>query len=364
MARTLLINVEDDGHGGRAQLSGMLTSGLRAIEGDALDILRLPRGSHAPSITERLSGRIDGITFEVERDLLHRLSLDPPGRVFIDGSNLGRIARLIKRARPRLPVITFYHNVEARFFFDSLRAAPSPRAVGVLVANTRAERWATIYSDRRVTLNKRDARLLGRLYGRPGTDLLPMALRDQYDPSAAQLARPHAAPYALFVGGAFYANVEGMAWYAQKVAPHAPLSTVVIGHGMEAHRTRLEQWGGVRVVGSVEDLAQWYAHAQVVVAPILSGSGMKTKTAEALMYGKPVAGTPEAFVGYRAGSTDQLRICETPDAFLDALRATTHVKPGFDSGLRARYEMRHSELALRIRLGRILARTPQKEAEL
>ena len=40
------------------------------------------------------------------------------------------------------------------------------------------------------------------------------------------------------------------------------------------------------VVGEVESLAQWYHDAYFVVAPIFDGSGMKTKVAEALMYGK------------------------------------------------------------------------------
>lgn len=35
-----------------------------------------------------------------------------------------------------------------------------------------------------------------------------------------------------------------------------------------------------------------------MVMPIFSGSGMKVKTAEALMYGKFLIGTKEAFEGY------------------------------------------------------------------
>jgi len=36
-----------------------------------------------------------------------------------------------------------------------------------------------------------------------------------------------------------------------------------------------------------------------VILPIISGSGMKTKTAEALMYGKSIIGIKEAFEGYK-----------------------------------------------------------------
>ena len=42
---------------------------------------------------------------------------------------------------------------------------------------------------------------------------------------------------------------------------------------------------------NVDCLETWYEKADVVISPIFLGSGMKTKTAEALMYGKPILGT-------------------------------------------------------------------------
>ncbi len=350
----LLITPDVKERGGREQLSRLLLENLRGVTGDRIEIFRLPRPQFKTSVLERLSGRIDGITVPSEAELLKRLSQISPDCIFIDGSNLGRLARFLRKAGVTLPIVTFYHNVEARFFFDALRAAPSVHALGVLIANTIAERWAATYSKRRILLNERDARLHARLYRHTGTDVLPMALRDQYDPAAAEAARPWDKPYALFVGGGFYANVEGMAWYAREIAPNAPLTTVVVGRGMEEHRERLEQYGGVKVVGPADDLGPWYAHAHVVVAPILSGSGMKTKTAEALMHGKPIIGTPEAFTGYEIGWTDRLVECETGSDFLDALRIANGREPGFDPELRAHYDRFHSPAAMRDRLGRIV----------
>jgi glycosyltransferase involved in cell wall biosynthesis len=350
----LLITPDLKDRGGREQLSHLLLENLRNITGDRIEVFRLPRPQGKTSVLERLFGRIDGITAQSEAELLKRLSAISPDCIFIDGSNLGRFARLLRKTGVTLPIVTFYHNVEARFFFDALRAAPSVHALGVLIANTIAERWAAKYSQRRVLLNERDARLHARLYRRPGTDMLPIALRDQYDPTVAEAARPWGKPYALFVGGGFYANVEGMAWYAEKVAPHAPLDTVVIGRGMDLHRTRLEQWGGVHVVGEVDELACWYAHAQIIVAPILSGSGMKTKTAEALMHGKPIAGTAEAFEGYDIVAQDGLICCTKPADFLEALQGSVMVEAGFDPELRKRYIQYHSVNSMREKLKKIL----------
>jgi polysaccharide biosynthesis protein PslH len=352
--RILLITVEGKARGGREQLAALLEVSLRALPGVEVDLFRLPLPVGETPVTQRLRGRIDGITGDIEDALGLRLASQPPECVVIDGSNLGRLARLAKRALGPVPVLTFYHNIEARFFWDAVRASPSVRAVGVVIANAWAERLATRWSDRRIMLNDRDSKLLARHFGRSGTDILPMALPDRYEASATQRPRPLSQPYALFVGGSFYANVEGMMWYAREIAPNAPLTTVVVGRGMEEHRERLEQYGGVKVVGPADDLGPWYAHAHVVVAPILSGSGMKTKTAEALMHGKPIIGTPEAFTGYEIGWTDRLVECETGSDFLDALRIANGREPGFDPELRGHYERFHSPAAMRDRLGRIV----------
>ena len=69
---------------------------------------------------------------------------------------------------------------------------------------------------------------------------------------------------------------------------------------------------------------------------------------------KPIVGTPEAFVGYRLGWTDQLKVCEEPAHFLDALQNAAKIEAGYDHSLRAHYEKYHSEKALRSRLTQLL----------
>ena len=54
---------------------------------------------------------------------------------------------------------------------------------------------------------------------------------------------------------------------------------------------------GVVIEGFVPDLADVYATAELVVAPIFSGSGTKVKVLEALSHGLPVVTTPEGIAG-------------------------------------------------------------------
>jgi polysaccharide biosynthesis protein PslH len=350
----LFISTELSERGGREQLSHLLTKNLERVLAGKLEVFRLSNCRGTTNVLERLLGRIDGITVQSEAELLNRVSQSYPCCIFIEGSNLGRVARLLGKSGFEIPIVTFYHNVEARFFFDAMRASPSIHTFGVLIANFIAERWAAKYSQRRIFLNNRDAHMHEMLYRHAGTDLLPMALRDEYNPAITLANSSWDKPYALFVGGSFYANVEGIAWYAENVASCAPIETIVVGRGMDKHRTRLQKWGGLNVVGEVDDLAPWYAHAQIIVAPILSGSGMKTKTAEALMHGKPIAGTPEAFEGYDILPQDGAMVCKTPADFLRVLAEYASLESGFNSALRNLYTHHYSEHSMRKKLGKIL----------
>ena len=87
--------------------------------------------------------------------------------------------------------------------------------------------------------------------------------------------------------------------------------------------------------------------------------GMKTKIAEALMYGKKIIGTPEAFSGYEDIADRAGWVCETADDFVAAIaRAKGSVINGFAPDLRAIYEERHSYQAARSRLAGILESSP------
>src|SRR5215211_106650 len=134
------------------------------------------------------------------------------------------------------------------------------------------------------------------------TDVLPMAIEDKLRNEADVPQGPLKEPYALFVGGAFYANQSGIKWFVENVVPEVSIKTCIVGKGLEALRGELERDGKVEVVGAVDELGHWYRNAKVVIAPIFDGSGMKTKVAEALMYGKRIIGTREAFSGYEDGT--------------------------------------------------------------
>lgn len=336
MPRVLKFSHAIDGgaHTGRELLADLNSRALMDLCGERLVAMTVTVDEGSRGVRARmrsLFGWLDGLTEDraaacVEKILRHDIDL-----VYIEGSNYGRLAAYIRARVPSCHIVTFFHNVETRFFWGALRARPSVKAVGVLLANWLAERAAVKHSDRIICLNERDSALLKRLYHRAATDIHPMCVVASASMAGdgAQLPKPQ--PFGLFVGGAFYANLEGVRWFARNVAPRLACCIYVVGKGFERHRDELDAYPNIRVVGTVEALHPWYAQCSFVVAPIFDGSGMKTKVAEALMHGKPVVGTSEAFAGYESVADAAGMLCEEADAFVSAIRTICSGGRHFDA---------------------------------
>ena len=283
------------------------------------------------------------------------IQLEGIQKVFVDGSNLGGFVEVLKRELPHVEVVTFFHNVEVRFFWGSLCEKKSLRAMAVLMVNYLAERKSVRHSDKIICLSERDSRLLHKVYGRSATHVSSMALHDKMPPDFAQCASCPQEKFALFVGGVFYANRAGISWFVEHVVPRIDIKICIVGRGFEAYRAELEREGKVQVIGAVDHLADWYRDAHFVIAPIFDGSGMKTKVAEALMYGKKIIGTPEAFSGYECIADRAGWLCTTAADFIAAIScAQSKIQQPFDAELRAIYEKNYSYLAASARLARIL----------
>lgn len=103
----------------------------------------------------------------------------------------------------------------------------------------------------------------------------------------------------LFVGGSADHNRIGITWFLQNVWPlvlkQMPKATLLVaGYICESVAPDLPQ---VKLLGPVADLGPVYRRAQVCLAPLTVGSGLKIKVMEALGRARAVVGTREALVG-------------------------------------------------------------------
>ena len=116
---------------------------------------------------------------------------------------------------------------------------------------------------------------------------------------------------------------------------------MIIGKGFETLKNDLE-CDNVKVIGTVEDVSEYFYRADFVIAPIFEGSGMKLKTAEALMYGKTIFGTTEAFSGYALDFDRVGGLCNTAREFIDKINGYPYPQRRFNEESRKIYEQNYS----------------------
>lgn len=260
------------------------------------------------------------INFSVSNSVLKRiyqeLSISEYNYIFIQQSLLGRVCSSIKRKYPTIPIILFFHNIERKYAREYLKIA-GIKAFPFYWFVRYWEKKAIKNSDIYITLNKRDSELLYDYYKVRSNLILPTSFRDVYCSHLLPAKECVEIIDYLFVGVAFFANIEGIQWFITHVFPYVKGNLYIIGNNMDKIK-----FSGVNdrihVLGFVDNLTSFYERARFIVLPIFSGAGMKTKTAEALMYGKNIIGTKEAFEGYEIDERCMIE-CNNAQEFISAI---------------------------------------------
>jgi glycosyltransferase involved in cell wall biosynthesis len=241
-----------------------------------------------------------------------------PKWVFISSSRYGKLIKAIKRNSDAI-IITYFHNIERLYAHDYI-SIRKPHTLLFYWSCRVDEKLAIKYSDACVCINERDALMMKKLYDRECDAIIPVSMDDKlenYDFQGNPALRWRIqSRQCLFVGSNFFGNTQGLAWFIENIAPKINIHLVIVGTGMTGTFTRSDK---ITVYDYVEDLSPFYFAADFIVSPVISGSGMKTKTAEAFMYGKAVVGTKEAFEGYNLCGNNKLFICNDAQEFIAAI---------------------------------------------
>lgn len=271
-----------------------------------------------PHVRNLCAKFVFGVTGKFLKMVGNALSDGAFTHVFVSQSLLGRVVKYVAGKFPQIKVVTFFHNIEVDYARDFLKAQGLKKAPFFWAAKL-WERCSVRYSDKLITLNGRDSRRLSEVYGKQSDLELPTSFEDNFDAdkcTAATSSASNAIDY-LFVGVAFFPNIQGVQWFIDQVLPNVSGDFYVVGKGMDtvAFKNLSER---IHIYGYVPDLSDFYYRAKMVVSPIFSGAGMKTKTAEALMYGKTIIGTTEAFEGYDMDERCML-LADNRQAFIDSI---------------------------------------------
>lgn len=227
-----------------------------------------------------------------------------PCLVFVNGSNYGIISFVSSRIL-RSKTFTFFHNNESNFFNEMAECSASLiyKLKSRLIAFSMfiSESLVKKSLSRLIFLNERDRlSVLGKCSLKRST-ICPLFIRNP-SKSFESFVCSDMEDYRLvvgFLGSAFFSNVEAVKFIFRSVAPFLPdCKFIIAGRGF--YKADFPTLTNVDVIGAIDSLDVFYSSIDCVVSPIFSGSGMKTKTAEAFAFGCRVVGSFEAFVGYES----------------------------------------------------------------
>lgn len=245
--------------------------------------------------------------------------------VYIDNSISGQLVKRIKERYTDITIIAFFHDIEIVKMREDKDVSFLRKMI--LPIFYRNERLTVEFADRTIVLNERDKKQYEKEYQKAPEAIVPISIPEILNLPFNVKHRGNERLQLLFVGVEYGPNLSGVRWFLNNVLPDITCDFVfnIVGYNMEKYRTEFEGYSDkVHVIGTVESLREWYVNADLIVAPIFEGGGMKVKTAEALSYGKHFVGCTESLEGYWEGMpkvfwNKKIFKCDDPKDFAKAI---------------------------------------------
>ncbi len=232
--------------------------------------------------------------------LLHRAARGCDAVVLSDPTLLPALAA----ARVHLPIVWDTNECQSLHF---ARLPPTARNRAQRLAWLAFERWAAHRCAVAVAIGQVEVAAWMSAHGTLRSKLAVVdhaPLWEARDPGASRAALATAlgcdGPIVLFLGTMqAKQNAAAAAWIDATLADALEPGTTIVLCGPGSEGMGRPAGPGARIVGlgAVDDVDSVVAAADVCIAPLAAGAGVKTKVLHYLAHGRVVAGTPVAFEG-------------------------------------------------------------------
>ncbi|MBK6948731.1 MAG: glycosyltransferase [Haliscomenobacter sp.] len=132
-----------------------------------------------------------------------------------------------------------------------------------------------------------------------------------------------------FIGSLDWApNLEGLQWFLKEVWPKVRFALPELT--LEVAGRNMPEWllaariPGVCAIGEAPDAQAFMCGHQVMLAPLLSGGGIRVKILEGMALGKVVLSTSMGLEGIPARDREHVLVADDPDQFVEQLRFAFH----------------------------------------
>lgn len=217
------------------------------------------------------------------------------------------------------------HNVEHEIWERTAAVTPGFRSIYLKLLASRIKKFEISYLnsyDVLVPITDRDGDLLDQLGNtkprhttQTGIDLATLV------PKAGQLEYPSV----FHLGALDWApNQEGLLWFLENCWPklqqkYPQLKFFVAGRNAPDWLQSKLQYKNVVFLGEIEDAYAFMNSKAIMVAPLLSGSGMRVKIIEGLALGKAIVSTGIGAEGIAVEKGKHILLADEADEFIQAV---------------------------------------------
>lgn len=130
----------------------------------------------------------------------------------------------------------------------------------------------------------------------------------------------------VFMGGCGHLpNKEGVDWFVGQVVPKlkSNIQVDIIGTGWPVEYNIHQQYCQIQLAGFVTNLSD-AIYGNIMIVPLLTGSGMRMKILEAMALSMPIVTTTVGVEGIPLADGESCLIADTPEAFAQAIERLSH----------------------------------------
>lgn len=246
----------------------------------------------------------------------HIIDFDKYDTIVIDFTKFDFCIPKIKQKR----IIVRVHNIEIDYSRKDWEMDRSIKKLLCFVFSKQAEKRIAAVAETMVFLHNEDSYRFQSIYGSDyNSEIIPVCV----DEPKIEECFPHRGLKLLITGSLWFgSNSNGVKWIIENVLERVtiPYELMVVGSNPHPELIALcQNSNAVKLIASPEKMYPYFMDADVILAPIFDGAGMKVKIAEALSYGKIIIGTNHAFTGYDTSNKNVTIEANTAEEFAEAI---------------------------------------------
>lgn len=257
---------------------------------------------------------------KTENLIINSLNLFNPDLVFIDSSNLGRLAKLINKYNKN--IVTYFIDFNTLKIYEMLRINGF-RNVFKYISLFINEMFCIKYSKAVYILTEREKLFIQKFKKNIKVYLLPITIEDKFLNGTLIPTIDKETKKILFVGANYYPNIIGIQLFIDKIFSKLNgFELIIAGKNLDNAHINTYENNKIKIYSNLNDseLISCYFEANIVICPIFHGGGMKIKIAEGLMFGKVIVASTFALLGYNKNIlSNDLYECENIESFYKAI---------------------------------------------